>query len=97
MDTNPNTEAEILNDINIAYQGSMQQVLRDNIGQYVDIEFLIGSGATTTRSGILNNVGVSYVVLYDRKNERYTICDLYSIKFVTIYDPNRRPAQQYGR
>ena len=68
-----------------AYQGSIQQILRDNIGEYMDVEFLIG----TTRSGQLTNVGVSYIVLYDRSKDRYTICDLYSIKFVTIYDPTR--------
>ena len=73
-----------------AYQGSIQQILKDNVGQYVDVEFLIGSGNLTTRSGILYAVGVSYIVLYDRKNDRYLICDLYSIKFVTIYNPDRR-------
>ncbi len=71
-----------------AYQGSIQQILRDNVGQYVDVEFLIGNNSLTTRSGILNNVGVSYIVLYDASNGRYMICDLYSIKFVTFYEPN---------
>lgn len=73
-----------------AYQGSIQQILKDNTGQYVDVEFLIGSGALTTRSGILYAVGVNYIVLYDRKNDRYLICDLYSIKFVTIYNTGNR-------
>lgn len=72
-----------------AYQGSIQQIMRDNIGQYMDVEFLIGTGSLTTRSGLLTNVGVSYIVLYDRSKDRYTICDLYSIKFVTIYNPER--------
>ena len=72
-----------------AYQGSIQQILRDNIGEYMDVEFLIGTNGLTTRSGQLTNVGVSYIVLYDRSKDRYTICDLYSIKFVTIYDPTR--------
>lgn len=70
-----------------AYQGSIQQIMRDNIGEYMDVEFLIGTGGLTTRSGVLSNVGVSYIVLYDRQNDRYMICDLYSIKFVTIYNP----------
>ncbi|MBO5231348.1 MAG: hypothetical protein J6B88_01875 [Clostridia bacterium] len=72
-----------------AYQGSIQQIMRDNIGEYMDVEFLIGTSGLTTRSGQLTNVGVSYIVLYDRSKDRYMICDLYSIKFVTIYDPNR--------
>lgn len=73
-----------------AYQGSIQQILRDNVGQYVDVEFLIGTDGLTTRSGQLYAVGVSYIVLFDRRNNRYMICDLYSIKFVTIYDPSTR-------
>lgn len=72
-----------------AYQGSIQQIMRDNIGEYMDVEFLIGTNGLTTRSGQLTNVGVSYIVLYDRINDRYMICDLYSVKFVTIYDPSR--------
>lgn len=72
-----------------AYQGSIQQILRDNVGQYVDVEFLIGTGSLVTRSGVLNTVGVSYIVLYDATQGRYMICDLYSIKFVTFYDPER--------
>ncbi len=71
-----------------AYQGSIQQIMRDNIGEYMDVEFLIGTNGLTTRSGRLTNVGVSYIVLYDRSKDRYMICDLYSVKFVTIYDPN---------
>ena len=71
-----------------AYQGSIQQIMRDNIGQYMDVEFLIGTNGLTTRSGQLRAVGVSYIVLYDRSKDRYMICDLYSVKFVTIYDPN---------
>ena len=71
-----------------AYQGSIQQIMRDNIGEYMDVEFLIGTNGLTTRSGQLTNVGVSYIVLYDQTKDRYMICDLYSVKFVTIYDPN---------
>lgn len=71
-----------------AYQGSIQQIMRDNIGEYMDVEFLIGTNGLTTRSGQLRAVGVSYIVLYDRAKDRYMICDLYSVKFVTIYNPN---------
>ncbi len=71
-----------------AYQGSIQQIMRDNIGQYMEVEFLIGTNGLTTRSGQLTNVGVSYIVLFDSAKERYMICDLYSVKFVTIYEPD---------
>lgn len=91
MDNNQSTEFTVPSGMGFdAYQGSIQQILKDNVGQYVDVEFLIGTNGLTIRSGVLYAVGVSYIVLFDRKNNRYTICDLYSIKFVTIYDPNRR-------
>lgn len=89
MENNQINEINVPNEmIYDAYQGSIQQILRDNIGQYVDVEFLIGTDGLTTRTGQLYAVGVSYIVLFDRRNNRYMICDLYSIKFVTIYDPN---------
>ena len=63
--------------------------LREQIGKLMRVEFLIGTGSLVTRSGVLNTVGVSYIVLYEAAQDRYMICDLYSIKFVTIYDPDR--------
>lgn len=69
-----------------AYQGSLQQVLSDNIGEYVTVEFLIGMSEIITRSGIIYSVGINYIVLFDEDNNRYEVCDLYSIEFVTFYE-----------
>ncbi len=76
-----------------AFNGSMQRILQDNIGAYVIIEFLIGTNNLNYREGRLYEVGISYVVLYDEKNDQYTICDLYSIKFVTYVSQGRRPSR----
>ncbi len=76
-----------------AFNGTMQRILQENIGAYVIIEFLIGSNNLTYREGRLYEVGISYVVLYDEKNEQYTICDLYAIKFVTYVSQGRRPSR----
>lgn len=65
-----------------AYSGSLQEILRDNIGKYVEIEFLIGSTSLQTRSGILYAVGTSYVVINQLPEKM--VCDIYSIKFVTF-------------
>ena len=78
---------------NAAFQGSLQQLLQDNIGAYVTIEFLIGTSSMVTRQGVLYAVGTSYVVLYDDVNQQYTVCDLFAIKFVTFYLPGYRPGQ----
>lgn len=76
-----------------AFNGSMQRILQDNIGAYVIIEFLIGTNNLIYREGRLYEVGISYVVLYDEKNDQYTICDLYAIKFVTYVSQGRRPSR----
>ena len=78
---------------NAAFQGSLQQLLQDNIGAFVTIEFLIGTSSMVTRQGLLYAVGTSYVVLYDDVSQQYTVCDLFAIKFVTFYLPGYRPGQ----
>ncbi len=67
-----------------AYPGSWQQVLRNNEGQYCIIDFLIGTDNLVQREGILYDVGVSFIVLYDPRSGDYIVCDLYAIKFVTF-------------
>lgn len=74
-----------------AFQGSMQQILSENLGQFVVIEFLIGTQAMTEKMGILYSVGRGFVVLYEELQNRYVVCDIFSIKFVTFYEPGERP------
>lgn len=64
--------------------GFLQAYLRRNIGKRVRVEFLIGTNVLTDRSGIIDEVGISYIVLRDEAGSR-VVCDLYSIKFVTIF------------
>ena len=92
MNTSSNTA--LTDEINSqAFNGSMQRILQDNIGAYVIIEFLIGSNNLVSREGRLYEVGISYVVLYDERNDQYMICDLYAIKFVTYVNQDRRPTR----
>ncbi len=50
------------------------------------VEFLIGtSGALVDRVGTLVEVGASYIVLRPLFANDLVMCDLYSIKFATIY------------
>ena len=69
-----------------AYQGSLQQILTDNVGEYVTIEFLIGVSEIVTRSGVIYSVGINYIVLFNEEKNNYEVCDLYSIEFVTFYE-----------
>lgn len=74
-----------------AFRGSMQQMLSDNLGQFVVIDFLIGTETLDTRQGILYSVGRAYVTLFEEISRTYIVCDIFSVKFVTFYEPGQRP------
>lgn len=77
----------------VGFQGSMQQVLQENIGNYVIVDFLIGTGNLESRQGILYTVASQFLVLFDDINLRYVVCDIFSVKFVTFLLPGYRPGQ----
>lgn len=62
-----------------------QGYLRTLIGEKILVEFLIGTEGRTDRSGILENVGASYIILRETETGNRVLCDIYSIKFVTIF------------
>ena len=74
-------------------RGSMQLILSDNIGEFVVIEFLIGTEQMMRKQGILYFVGTSYVTLYDDMANNFIVCDIFSIKFVYFYFPGQRPGR----
>lgn len=76
-----------------AMAGSMQQFLNDNLGEYVVIEFLIGTQTMTQKAGILYAVGTSVVTLYEEVSQTFVTCDIFSVKFVTFFLPGHRPWQ----
>lgn len=61
--------------------------LTKNIGKHVKIEFQIGE-KLQTRIGRLISVGASFVELKLLKHHTTMICDLHSIKFVTVVHDN---------
>ncbi len=59
--------------------------LKNFIGKNVRVEFVLGTaGATTDRVGTLLEVGASYIVIQPLLTDDLLMCDLYSIRFVTI-------------
>ena len=74
-----------------AMQGSLQQFLADNLGEYVVVEFLIGTNALTRKQGVLYSVGRSVLTLYEETSQTFVVCDIFSVKFVTFYLPGQRP------
>ncbi len=80
---NSQTEPETLT--NTAYTPAF---LKRYIGRLVRIEFLIGTSNLEDRTGILLEVGASYVLLRSVQDRNLLYCDIYSIKFVTISESN---------
>lgn len=77
-------------------QGSMQMVLSHNIGEYVLVEFLIGTERLMRKQGVLYHVGTSYITLYDDEINNFIVCDIFSIKFVYFYFPGQRPGRNFN-
>lgn len=62
-----------------------QGFLRTQIGKRMRITFLLGTNMIQDRNGTLEKVGISYVIIKDLDTVTSTLCDIYSIKFVTIF------------
>lgn len=73
---------------------TIQEIISLSVGNYVVVEFLVGTQNIVRREGVLAAVGVSWLLLYDEQNGTSTVCDMYSVKFVTYFDPGRRPDQR---
>lgn len=58
--------------------------LKTQIGKLMRVEFLMGSGPLVDRTGTLLEVGASYILLRQVGTDDVVMCDIYSIKFVTI-------------
>ena len=75
---------------------TIQEVIALSMGNYVGVEFLVGTQNIVRKEGVLTAVGVSWLLLYDEVNGTSTVCDMYSVKFVTYFDPGVRPANTSG-
>lgn len=62
--------------------------LREQIGKLMRVEFLIGTNNLTDRTGILEDVGASYILLRSIESDNLVYCDIYAIKFITISSSN---------
>ncbi len=70
---------------------TLQEIMSEALGTYVIVEFLVGTQNIVRREGILNSVGMSWLVLYDETTDTSLLCDMYSVKFVTFFQPGVRP------
>jgi hypothetical protein len=63
-----------------------QGYLQSQIGKYVKIDFLVGTNLYIDKEGILKDVGISYVILQEPNTDNLLLADIYSIKFVEIFE-----------
>jgi len=75
-----------------ALQGSMQQILSENLGKFVIADFLIGISTIVRRAGVIYSVGRGYVTLYLEQYKAFEVCDIFSLKFVTFFPPGSEPS-----
>ena len=61
--------------------------LSTQIGKYIKVEFLIGTSMLIDREGVLKEVGISFIVIQEAGTNDMLMCDIYSIKFVRVFDP----------
>ena len=60
--------------------------LQSQIGKYIRVSFLLGTNTFQDRAGTLQEVGISFIVLKEIGTNNLIMCDIYSIKFVTVFD-----------
>jgi hypothetical protein len=63
--------------------GYIPYYLESNIGKNIRAEFVIGT-SYVDKTGKLIEVGVNYFVIEDFNSRTHIMCDLYSVKFVTV-------------
>ena len=73
-------------------QGSMQQILSENLGRFVIADFLIGVSTIVRRVGVIYSVGRGYLTLYLEQYKAFEVCDIFSLKFVTFFPPGSEPS-----
>ena len=64
--------------------GYIPGYLASNIGRNIKAEFIIGTSNSVEKVGRLIDVGINYFVLQDVNSRTNIMCDLYSVRFVTV-------------
>ena len=73
------------------FNSSLAEILANNLGYYVICEFLIGTNNIVYKDGILYAAGNNFLTLYQEEEDRYVVCDFFSLRFVNFYDSTTKP------
>ena len=64
----------------------MAGLLTQFIGHRIRAQFLVGTtGPLVDLTGTLLQVGANYIIIQPTETDDMTVCDLYSITFLTVY------------
>lgn len=61
---------------------ALNDFLCEYMGKYITVEFLFGADTYVKKSGVLNEMGMNYIVL--DINGVMTVCDLTDMKFINV-------------
>lgn len=86
---NQNTTNDLMSD-QITSPLYIAGYLNTQIGKLIKVDFLVGN-TITDRTGVLVKVGVSYIIIRPIEVNGTLLCDMYSIKFVTIVERSTAP------
>lgn len=59
--------------------------LQTQVGNRVQVQFLIGTNTFQDRMGVLLAVGADYIILNEIETDDILFCDFYTIKFVKVF------------
>jgi len=58
--------------------------LKTQIGKHMKVTFQLGTNLIQDLSGVLEKVGISYIILIADETKSTVLCDIYSITFVEL-------------
>ena len=73
---------------------TLRERLAGYIGRFLTAGMLLGLTHLETREGILSDVGPGWFVLRDPDSGAETLCDLHTLKFVSVCPCGMRPCGQ---
>jgi len=59
--------------------------LKTQIGKRMKVTFQLGTNLIQDLTGVLEKVGISYIILIEDETKSPVLCDIYSIEFVETY------------
>ncbi|WP_427338887.1 hypothetical protein [Caloranaerobacter sp. DY30410] len=64
----------------------LQGYLKTLIGKFIRVDFIVGTNMFVDKEGTLEEVGIDHIVLRQAETNDLIVCDLYSIKFVKVFE-----------